>query len=109
MKVFRLIISFGLLILVIAGCADSLDLLNDPRKGDIYIFEEKEIYFPVKVDHVSGDSVFCVNSLYRFADAVPEPEDLPENEFDYGFWLIYQKEELIRLSSEKKLIRVYRK
>jgi hypothetical protein len=82
--------------------------MDAPQKNDIYIFEENEVYFPILVDSVAGEQIFCVNSAFKFVDAVPELEDLPKSDFDFTFHLIYEKAELKRLYDSGSIIEIYR-
>jgi hypothetical protein len=66
------------------------------------------VYFPILVDSVAGEQIFCVNSAFKFVDAVPELEDLPKSDFDFSFHLIYEKAELKRLYESGSIIEIYR-
>lgn len=90
------------------SCNNHAELIQNPSKGDIYLFEEGDLYYPILVVDVKGDSVFCVNSKFKFADAKPEMEDMPIDEFDYDFQLIYEINELVRLTEESNIVEVYR-
>jgi hypothetical protein len=92
----------------LGGCTNHGELLNDPQPGDIYILEEEGIYYPMKIDSVAAHEVYMVNSKFMFTDAIPQPEDLPDGDFDYGFHLIYEPVELKRLFNEGALVEIYR-
>lgn len=90
------------------SCSSDVSLIDAPEAGDIYIFEEMEYYYPVMVDSVSNEIIFCVNNKYMFADAIPEIKDLPKEDFDFTFYLIYEKEEINDLYETGNIIEVYR-
>ncbi len=94
--------------ILLEACSNQHDLIESPQKNDIYIFEENEVYFPIMVDSVAGEQIFCVNSAFKFVDAVPELEDLPKSDFDFTFHLIYEKAELKRLHESGSIIEIYR-
>lgn len=102
---------FGLMLSIVplfVSCANDVELVNDPKENDIYIFQENDVYFPVLVDSVAGEQIVCVNSAFRFEDAIPELEDLPKSDFDFSFKLIYEKAELKRLYEEGSIVEIYR-
>lgn len=90
------------------ACSNNAGYLDAPQKNDIYIFEESEVYFPVLVDSVAGEKIFCVNSAFKFVDAIPQLEDLPKRDFDFSFHLIYEKAELKRLYEDGSIVEIYR-
>ena len=95
-------------VLLAAACETDAELINSPQPRDIYILEEKGVYYPMKLDSVANDVIYMVNSKFVFTDAIPQPGDLPDNDFDYAFHLIYEREELKRLYDDGKIIEVYR-
>jgi hypothetical protein len=82
--------------------------MDAPKENDIYIFEENDVYFPILVDSVAGEKIICVNSAFKFAEAIPELEDLPKSDFDFSFQLIYDKAELKRLHENGSIVEIYR-
>jgi len=100
--------AFFCLFLFFTACTSKKEYIENPLDGDIYVFEENEIYFPVMVDSVAGETIYCVNSKFKFADALPDLSDLPLNDFDFTFHLIYEKAEIQRLFNEGKIVEVYR-
>jgi hypothetical protein len=106
MKIISSILFSG--IFVCTACSNKSSLIESPQKNDIYIFEENTVYFPILVDSVAGEQIFCVNSDFKFVDAVPELEDLPKSDFDFSFHLIYEKAELKRLYESGSIIEIYR-
>jgi len=94
---------------VLAGsCQSEQAYIDDPQAGDIYLFEASETYFPVRVDYVEDDYVYCNNSRYVFENDFPEWDDMPATEFDYSFHHIYEKSEIQKLYQEQKIVKVYR-
>ena len=106
MKIISSILFSG--IFVCTACSNKSSLIESPQKNDIYIFEENTVYFPILVDSVAGEQIFCVNSDFKFVDAVPELEDLPKSDFDFSFLLIYEKAELKRLYESGSIVEIYR-
>jgi len=96
------------LAIFIFSCTNNLDLINSPKKNDIYIFEEAGTYSPMKVDDVKGDTLYLVNSKFVFQEAMPQSSDILDEEFDRTFFLIYEKKEIQRLFNEGKIVEVYR-
>lgn len=94
--------------LLICACTNDAVYMDAPQKNDIYIFEENKVYFPMLVDSVAGEKIFCVNSAFRFEEAIPELEDLPQGDFDFSFHLIYERTELKRLYEEGNIVKIYR-
>lgn len=100
--------SLVFLLFLVLSCRNEQAVIDNPAAGDIYLFEASGTYFPIRVDFIENSYVYCVKSLYVFSDALPETEDMPENEFDYSVHHIYEKSELQRLYDEKKTVNVYR-
>lgn len=93
---------------IFTSCFNELNLIETPHENDIYIFEENDVYFPILVDSVADEKIFCVNSAFRFEEAIPQLEDLPKSDFDFSFHLIYEKAELKRLYEDGSIIEIYR-
>ena len=113
MKQFRKIVNTSpvcltLLLFLLISCQNEKEFIDDPRAGDIYLFEASDTYFPVRVDFIEEEYIYCNNSLYVFEDGLPEAEDMPADEFDYAFHHIYEKSEIQNLYEEKKIVKVYR-
>lgn len=94
---------------MLVACASDEEYINDPQAGDIYLFEASDMYFPVRVDFVEEEYVYCNNSLYVFENDMPEWEDMPANEFDYSYHHIYEKAELLSLYKDHRIVRVLRR
>ena len=100
---------FSLLFICLISCSDNnQELISSPQKNDIYLFEEAGTYSPMKVDEVKGDSLYLLNSKFVFQEAMPEPSDILDEDFDRTFFLIYEKKEIQRLFDEGKIVEVYR-
>lgn len=97
-----------LLTAVLFSCQSTQDFLEQPQKGDIYLFESDGYYFPVMADIVQGDTVSCVNSKFVFTTSMPDQDDLPVEDFDFSFHLLYTKSELQRLHQEGKITEIIR-
>jgi len=95
-------------LVILSACSTNQSYIESPQKGDIYIFEEAGIFFPMKVDSVFENTLYLVNSKFVFADAIPKKSEILDEEFDRSFFLIYEKEEIQRLFNEGKIIEVYR-
>ena len=93
---------------VLSACTSEQELIDNPKAGDIYLFEASDTYFPVRVDYVEEEYVYCNNSSYVFENGMPEIEDMPADEFNYKFHYIYQKSEIQKLYTEQKIVKVYR-
>jgi phage regulator Rha-like protein len=94
--------------LLICACTNDSVYMDAPQKNDIYIFEENQVYFPILVDSVAGEKIYCVNSAFKFVDAIPELEELPKRDFDFSFQLVYEKAELKRLYQSGNIVKIYR-
>lgn len=92
----------------LASCSNDDYIIQNPQPGDIYVFEENSLYFPIMVDSVTVNQVYAVNSKFKFADAIPQKKDLPKADFDFSWFLIYEKKELERLYKEGNIVCVYR-
>lgn len=90
------------------ACSSDQAFIDNPVSGDIYIFEENEVFYPVMVDSISEKTIFCVNSRFKFVDAIPTLKDLPKHDFDFSFHLMYERDELKRLYESGQIIEVYR-
>ncbi|MBK7128474.1 MAG: hypothetical protein IPM74_00640 [Crocinitomicaceae bacterium] len=97
-----------LLAVFLFSCETAQDYLNQPQKGDIYLFESDGYYFPVMADIVLGDTVSCVNSKFVFTTTMPNEDDMPVEDFDFSFHLLYTKSELQRLHKEGKISEIIR-
>lgn len=86
---------------------DTKELLNHPKSGQVYIFQEGEQYAPMRLDSVSDQHLYMRNYLYLFADAIPKRDQILENEFDENFFAIYECKEMDRLYQAGNLVRIY--
>ena len=81
--------------------------INNPKKGQIYVFEEDNFFAPMRLDSVSENELFLRNYLFLFEDAIPKKSQISHSEFDTLFFAIYTKAEMIRLSEEGNLVHIY--
>ena len=93
---------------IIFGCSSKQQLINDPKIGDIYICHDKGIYSPIMVDSVGTKLLYLFSSNYVFTDAIPTKDQILDEEFDKNFHLIYDREEIISMYSDGKIVEVYR-
>lgn len=100
--------AFASIFFFFLSCSSDVSLIDAPESGDIYIFEELDYYYPVMVDSISENALFCVNSKFMFTEAIPEIKDLPKEDFDFTFYLIYEKQEIKDLYETGNIIEVYR-
>ena len=83
-------------------------LVNDPKVGVVYVFEEEGLFAPMRIDSVSEEHLFLRNYLYLFSDAVPKRNQILSHEFDLNFFAIYERKEIQRLYTEGNLVKAYR-
>lgn len=82
--------------------------INHPEIGDIYILQDEEIYAPIKVDRIDDKEIWMRNYIYIFADAVPDREQILDHEFDLSNHLIYDREEILLMYENGKIVEIYR-
>lgn len=97
----------GLFILSLFGGDDTARLIKEPKEGQIYIFEEDNVYAPMRIDSIGEQHVYMRNYLYFFTDAIPERDQILAQEFDLAFFAIYEQSELNRLFEEGQLVKIY--
>lgn len=82
--------------------------INHPMVGDIYILHEDNIYAPMKIDKIEAEQIWMINYVYYFEEAVPDREQISDNEFDESTYLIYEHSELLRMFEEGIIVEIYR-
>jgi len=99
------------LVVIFLWLKDSNRLKNyaeNPRVGDIYIFQEDNVYAPVRIDKMENDQIWMLNYQYFFSEAVPDREQILDDEFDLNNHLIYEREELRRMFEQGRVAEIYR-
>mgnify|MGYP000601200935 CR=1 FL=1 len=97
----------GLFVLSLFSTDDTARLVKEPKKGQIYIFEEDNVYAPMRIDSIGEKHIYMRNYLYFFADAIPARDQILAQEFDLAFFAIYERTELNSLFEEGKLVKIY--
>ncbi|MFT5822508.1 MAG: hypothetical protein ACI8ZM_003764 [Crocinitomix sp.] len=97
----------GWLLLYFLNGDDTGKLVDHPKVGAVYIFQEEEVFAPMRIDSISDDHLFLRNYLYLFTDAVPKRSQIMADEFDLNFFAIYEKGEIQRLYTEGNLVKAY--
>ncbi len=104
-----LILFLGWLILYIIGSRDNTKHeLEHPKVGQVYVFQDENFYAPMRLDSIGKDELFMRNYEFLFADAIPEREQILNQEFDSDFFAIYDRKEIENLYEEGRLVRIYK-
>ena len=82
-------------------------LVQMPSPGHIYIFEEDNVFAPMRLDSVSDTKLYMRNYIYFFTDAIPERDQILDAEFDENFFAIYDRTEIKRLHQEGNIVFIY--
>jgi hypothetical protein len=80
-----------------------------PKMGDIYILKNGHQYAPIYLDSFSDNYFYMRNYNFLFEQAIPSEDQIMKSEFDFSLMAIYERDELLRLDSLGKLVRIYRK
>lgn len=102
------ILLFGWLAVFMFKGDGTAELVAHPTVGTIYIFQEDEVYAPMRIDSISEEQLFMRNYLFLFTDAIPKQAQILNDEFDLNFYAIYEKGEIQRLFKEGNLVKAYR-
>lgn len=106
--IIGILIALWMIAFVFSRSNASVDgLLEKPKKGQIYIFQEGNHFAPMRLDSLSETELFMRNYQFLFADAIPKRGQIQNNEFDTVFYAVYQKEELKRLFKAGNLVHIY--
>lgn len=82
-------------------------LVLNPKVGVIYIFQEDEVYAPMRIDSIANNQLFMRNYIYLFSDAIPKRVQILSEEFDLNFYAIYETREIKRLYEVGNLVKAY--
>lgn len=83
-------------------------LIEDPKPGDIYILHDGELYFPMLIESVRENEVSFYQYLFSFGEAVPDREQILEEEWSYNLLATYERRELQSMYESGKIIEIYR-
>ncbi|MDG1916087.1 MAG: hypothetical protein P8I55_16050 [Crocinitomix sp.] len=97
----------GWLLLYFFKGDDTGKLIANPKVGMIYIFQEDEVYAPMRIDSIAEQQLYMRNYLFTFVDAVPKRKQIIAEEFDLNFYAIYEKREIRRLYEVGNIVKVY--
>jgi hypothetical protein len=97
----------GWLLLYLFKGDDTDKLIENPKVGMIYIFQEDEIYAPMRIDSIAAQQLYMRNYLFTFVDAIPKRNQIIGEEFDLNFFAIYEKSEILRLYEAGNIVKAY--
>ncbi|NOQ73730.1 MAG: hypothetical protein GQ574_17110 [Crocinitomix sp.] len=97
----------GWLLLYFLNSDNTEKLVNHPKVGGVYVFQEEELFAPMRIDSISDTHLYLRNYLYLFSDAVPKRNQILTDEFDLNFFAIYEKNEIRRLYDAGSLVKAY--
>ena len=84
------------------------DYIQNPKVNDIYIMHADELYAPFKIIEIDKNQIWTVYYYYNFTDAVPDRNQILEEEFDLSAHFIYEKQDLIKMYQEGRIVEIYR-
>lgn len=84
------------------------DLSQNPKPGDIYLFEDDHRYNPYFVDFILEDSIYFFSHPFEFRKSIPGLNQINEVAFNQNIHYIYGRSEVKKLIQKKTIIKIYR-